>query len=1224
MLSPCRAAEDKPLRFVFLGDLHYHQPQYAAQRLVEAIAREVKTLKPPVDFVCHTGDFIHGQVAGKHVAEALAEARREWEFASRHVTTQFGLPFFMALGNHDWYGDTFRGGKKNVVEVYIPFMGRQLGRKLHEPFFSFDRGNSHFVFLNHYGFDAAWDREQEVWLRRDLSAAENNPAVKHIFIFGHPQLWNVAVLSFDEHRRYRPVLAKHRIDAYFCGHVHRNTVSVWDFGERKMAQIVGVPSLGGDLMPIEESELILNPPPSKRAYYRGFYRGGSYYLVSIEGARVTVQLRVLGKGAAWEFYWDRPSEIVDVKAPAPEPKTILKASDLPNVVEAKLYLAHLARPDPAAPVLLNGQQIGVLREKYEPFWRPQPFDVPASLVKLKNELVVKNPRRESFAFKSCHLWVKLADGRTVKTPVSPHVVCSSPELPKELTPRVPSEITQAVATGSDMTLRLDFRSAGVSSRDSGPAGDVRLSLPARSRQYVVRSKGADRPEWNPNLVVLDRSGYVEYEFPVLAPCPVTVRIHNQCELLMSASGKKVLEHTEQREPGKRAAAWPMRWHELKLSREFTADGTLRLRLEDPTKDDGWGPNYDRIEVIFYYGSDGPSVRPGVAELEKQIAGFRARLARLAIGGDAVEYTTDRIQKFAGRAGEIAEKPAATQREWLALHTRMGQVRREGAAIETQIGTYETLTKSGVVGKTLPFGVGVVDNMTKVRRGMPLPTTVGRQAALSACRNEHEGFQVVVCPFQDRLDQARLSVGPLRSDTGGVIPASQVNHFVVAHMGLPFGVPATDVAEWWPDPLLPGEPIDSKGRDVQAFWVDVHVPPDAAPGDYRGHVAVTADGAPEVTIPIRLHVYNFALPRKPLLRTHVKAYTDEAKALVAAHRLSPGFVLYPKMPRGMLPFEQIKSLLTKGLDRVVSEGWNTFMIEMPFWRGMHRPSAAPGGDNASQPKAYTEEQKAYIAEYYGQYQTHLDQRGLTEEGYIYLWDEPSPRHYASIRDLAEVVHVAAPKLRRLVTTAPSDELAGAVDIWVPLVPWFTEKHLAIADKHRAAGEQVWCYVCGDPGGRYASLTPLNLPLIDARLLFWQIWRIKADGFLYWMTEFAYGDFSYDPATSRCLFSKPNRFSPGDGTLIYHPPGRTVGSIRLEAIRDGVEDWEYLAILNDRVQRAFHRQLSPATKPALEAATRLARATQTVSKSLTEYTRDPRVLRAAREQIAQAIEAMRALR
>ena len=46
---------------------------------------------------------------------------------------------------------------------------------------------------------------------------------------------------------------------------------------------------------------------------------------------------------------------------------------------------------------------------------------------------------------------------------------------------------------------------------------------------------------------------------------------------------------------------------------------------------------------------------------------------------------------------------------------------------------------------------------------------------------------------------------------------------------------------------------------------VYVPKDAKPGDYRGSVSLKADGW-SAEVPIRLHVWNYALPERNHLAT----------------------------------------------------------------------------------------------------------------------------------------------------------------------------------------------------------------------------------------------------------------------------------------------------------------------------------------------------------------------
>jgi hypothetical protein len=71
--------------------------------------------------------------------------------------------------------------------------------------------------------------------------------------------------------------------------------------------------------------------------------------------------------------------------------------------------------------------------------------------------------------------------------------------------------------------------------------------------------------------------------------------------------------------------------------------------------------------------------------------------------------------------------------------------------------------------------------------------------------------------------------------------------------------------------------------------------------------------------------------------------------------------------------------------------------------------------------------------------------------------------------------------------------------------------------------------------------------------------------------------------------------GDGLLIYPgPDSQPLSSLRLEAIRDGLEDYEYLYLLGQQ-----------ATTNAA-AATLLNEATQELVTGVTSYSRDPRKL------------------
>jgi hypothetical protein len=96
--------------------------------------------------------------------------------------------------------------------------------------------------------------------------------------------------------------------------------------------------------------------------------------------------------------------------------------------------------------------------------------------------------------------------------------------------------------------------------------------------------------------------------------------------------------------------------------------------------------------------------------------------------------------------------------------------------------------------------------------------------------------------------------------------------------------------------------------------------------------------------------------------------------------------------------------------------------------------------------------------------------------------------------------------------------------------------------------------------------------------------------------------------------------GDGVLVY--PGRDRKpwpSIRLETIRDGIEDYQYLALLSRLVASARrmqgHQRLS---QEMLKRAEELTGVPTTLSTSMTQYTKMPSVLMERRDQVADMIE------
>ncbi len=118
-------------------------------------------------------------------------------------------------------------------------------------------------------------------------------------------------------------------------------------------------------------------------------------------------------------------------------------------------------------------------------------------------------------------------------------------------------------------------------------------------------------------------------------------------------------------------------------------------------------------------------------------------------------------------------------------------------------------------------------------------------------------------------------------------------------------------------------------------------------------------------------------------------------------------------------------------------------------------------------------------------------------------------------------------------------------------------------YQAGGDELWNYVACEPkwNSPYQNILLFN-DGTEARTMFWTMYKNDQTGFLYWREDY-YPGVAANTYTLRDPFSKTG---PGDGILIY--PGAVYGqvdpipSIRLINMRDGVEDYELLCMLEEK--------------------------------------------------------------
>ena len=676
----------------------------------------------------------------------------------------------------------------------------------------------------------------------------------------------------------------------------------------------------------------------------------------------------------------------------------------------------------------------------------------------------------------------------------------------------------------------------------------------------------------------------------------------------------------------------------------------------------WGLNLARHDrergerAVWSLGGEDEPGRFGRTRLSPDLTRFypvqlAAAVERLRTRADALREEIAQVSLDAGRGAPpltsllqvdaelvallaLAARQGVSREDWDAVPARLTAV-ADGLTRARELALRAIFDPSGD-GEAGGFRVAIAGPLTKVPRTEPVPDhAMLSHVDISAARDESESFQLVVIPTGGALSDVSVSAPAL---TGPGAPIELQWHRVgyVETAEPKYAVPYVG---WWPDPLLPPAPFDVKAGERQPLWFTVDVPPDAAPGRYTGQVTLR-HGEHEVATPVELTVRSFRLPRPGRLATPFGLYASSLShwwsgkqpyrehmpiemfsrwcEFMGRYRLTPKNIAREYLTKTTVDGQL--SVDMSALQQTVAPLTDKYFAPYSFC--LHRlPSAATRHNSVSgtDPQVTAQVTQAFVEEWRRQ--------GLPDDVYIYGCDEPKADDYEFLREAYRLVREVAPEYPIMQTIgSPSvPELVGLVDIWCPLTPQLQGDFYR---ERREAGDTLWSYVCCSPKPPHANFF-IDLPATDHRVLFWQVRQAGATGLLYWCVCWWYGLPS--PADGvECFPDGPvhmdqsssyNTFgSNGDGLLLW--PGKDhepLPSIRLEVIRDGIEDWEYLALLAERIERA--RALPADARPdaaTLARAEELCLVPEEISATMTEFTKDPEVILQRRRAVAEMIE------
>lgn len=484
----------------------------------------------------------------------------------------------------------------------------------------------------------------------------------------------------------------------------------------------------------------------------------------------------------------------------------------------------------------------------------------------------------------------------------------------------------------------------------------------------------------------------------------------------------------------------------------------------------------------------------------------------------------------------------------------------------------------------------------------------QSANVQLAKNEYESFQIVVANGKNGLKDVRLEI----KLTDEKIETSwrRVGYVLTKKPYYP-----VKFVGMWPDPLLSEGKVNIKPGITQPFWITVYASKDAAPGIYKGTIKVIAGDELLKEVPLSVKVANFTLPVESKLKTAFDFYghktskhyprkekeTDEMYS-TRITELNEKYII-DMLQHRMNPILNIDPLSQKDLSRVDNYrryGLNNFAI------------GKKGGTFENNWPSTNEEIEKYFP-VYRRYGETLRFNNMLQYTYIYTWDEGKVGN-PQVAKICSMIHKAHPDLKNMVCyhgfwdPQEDPEWGKDIDIWCFQIDKFNERKMQ-ALKNR--GMEIWMYVSG-PGSSGSPNLAIDFDSIAYRIIPWLCWRYDIKGFLYWCVN-------WWPKVDPFISAMNTEWEQNGNGLMYYPgEDGPIESLRLDIFRDGMEDYEYLYLLDKRLGELRNKGLDSSSQDLVKNAEEFLNVKNSIAMSMTSFTKDTQIILERREKIAKAIE------
>ena len=448
---------------------------------------------------------------------------------------------------------------------------------------------------------------------------------------------------------------------------------------------------------------------------------------------------------------------------------------------------------------------------------------------------------------------------------------------------------------------------------------------------------------------------------------------------------------------------------------------------------------------------------------------------------------------------------------------------------------------------------------KVFRDSNVPRTAADTVTLYAAKGESESFQLVLQARNRDMEKVTLEILPLVSGKKQ-IPPERITWSGIGYA--PAVIPwnsATELLTEHPDILSGPFPVSCRQGSAQPFLIIVNVPDTAWPGIYEGKIRIRNQEELLAEVPLKLRVWSFSIAERTLTaaldfwprnrkyppekRNAVQAAVEN---MVVAHRGGGRWVANPRVkwnPDGTLA-EVDFAPFDASVEKFIRKYRHNVIVSRFFMLGYGRIPRRNFFGTAEEILSPLWKRK--VLEFAKILSAHLKDKKWKDRICFDLFDEPKNEYASMINETVALLHTVEPSWRFTLAGSYNPLYKDGIRYWnVPMITCTP----GLIDMIRKAGGEITVY--NPPGYEY------NQSLTLARGNYWWLWKNRISYIYQWVVN-CWAEHGYRGWDDyRCA------------SWIVPGPDGPLSTLRLNATRDGIEDYEYLTLLRSVLPEVCNR-------------------------------------------------------